>query len=81
MGNIPRDILMFINTCENKRKANPDAKSRAKLFLEIKAILIILKIRNKNMEKRSEIPIRPVSSAIAEKIKSVCDSGKKPYWA
>ena len=60
--------------------ANPEAKSREKLELTLKAIL---KIRQKSKIKKDnkiETPKKPVSSATAEKIKSVCGSGKNPYW-
>jgi len=60
--------------------AKPRVKSRGKFDWDKMAILRIRQIIIENNKNKKIIPKFPISSDMAAKIKSVCGSGKKPYW-
>ena len=59
--------------------AKPEAKRRGKLVSDSIAIFNVRQIKFTYSKKKIYIPKNPHSSAITEKIKSVCGSGKNPY--
>ena len=78
-GKIPKFMPICIKIWENSMIAMPEAKRRGKFVRAEIAIFIIRHIKIINRKRRRNTPIKPNSSAITAKIKSVCGSDKKPY--
>ena len=79
IGRTPRFIPMWINIWETKIIDRPEAKSLGKLVSDVRAIFNIRQIRREKRINKIATPKNPISSAIAEKTKSVWGKVKKPY--
>ena len=80
-GIIPTTIAKLINIVEINKRLNPPIVSLQNLSLAFKARYKHLNKIKKNTNNKIQTPIKPNSSAITEKIKSVSVSGKKSKWA
>ena len=80
-GIIPTTIDKFMNTVDKNNRLRPPMVNLQNLSLASKAKYKHLSKINKKIDKRIHTPMKPNSSAITEKIKSVSVSGKKSKWA
>ena len=80
-GIIPTTIAKFINIVDANRRLSPPIVSLQNLSLAFKAKYKHLSKIKKNTNNKIQTPIKPNSSAITEKIKSVSVSGKKSKCA
>ncbi len=74
-GIIPTTIDKFMNTVDKNNRLRPPMVNLQNLSLASKAKYKHLSKINKKIDKRIHTPIKPNSSAITEKIKSVSVSG------
>ena len=80
-GIIPTTIDKFMNIVDKNNRLSPPMVNLQNLSLASKAKYKHLSKTIKKIDKRTHTPIKPNSSAITEKIKSVSVSGKKSKWA
>ena len=76
-GTTPTTIAKLINNVEAKTKLRPPIVNLQNLSLALNAKYKHLSNIKKNTDNKIQTPIKPNSSAITAKIKSVSVSGKK----